>query len=49
MTNFVIVDETGKVYGEDSDFGNAAELWMVLEEISGKSLKIVEETQEMAG
>jgi len=49
MTNFVIVDETGKVYGEESDFGNAAELWMVLEEMTGKKLTIREETQEMAG
>jgi hypothetical protein len=49
MTNFVIVDETGKVYGEEPDFGNAAELWMVLEEMTGKPLTIREETLEMAG
>ena len=49
MTNFVIVDETGKVYGEEPDFGNAAELWMVLEEMTGKKLTIREETLEMAG
>jgi hypothetical protein len=49
MTNFVIVDATGKLYGMSADLGNAMELWMVLEEMSGVKLFIREETLEMAG
>lgn len=50
MTSFVIVDETGEAYGHEADFGNACELLLVLEEMFyGRKLKIVEETQEMAG
>ena len=38
---YKIVDESGKVYGVEEDYGNAAELWMVLEEIKGISLSII--------
>ena len=39
---YKIVDEQGKVWGAEEDYGNAAELWMVLEELLGKSFSIVE-------
>jgi len=39
---YKIVDAEGKVYGVEEDYGNAAELWMVLEEFEEKSLSIVE-------
>lgn len=39
---FQIVDANGIVHGSEADYGNAAELWMVLEEILGIKLKIVE-------
>jgi len=39
---YKIVDTDGKVYGVEEDYGNAAELWMVLEEIHEISLSIVE-------
>lgn len=37
---YKIVDADGKVYGVEDDYGNAAELWMVLEEFKGKKLYI---------
>ena len=37
---YKIVDAEGKVYGVEEDYGNAAELWMVLEEFSGVDLAI---------
>lgn len=43
---YKIVDADGKVYGVEEDYGNAAELWMVLEEFEGKSLSIVEAKDE---
>jgi hypothetical protein len=39
---YKIVDAEGKVYGVEEDYGNAAELWMVLEEFKGITLYIVE-------
>lgn len=39
---FKIVDEDGNVHGTETDYGNAAELWMVLEEFLGIKLSIVE-------
>ena len=49
MTNFVIVDASGRLYGMSPDLGNAMELWMVLEKRAGVKLFIREETLEMAG
>ena len=43
---YKIVDADGKVYGVEEDYGNAAELWMVLEEFEEKSLSIVEVKDE---
>jgi len=39
---FQIIDADGNVHGSENDYGNAAELWMVLEEILGMKLSIVE-------
>lgn len=39
---YKIVDADGKVYGVEDDYGNAAELWMVLEEMLEKELYIKE-------
>ena len=38
---YKIIDENNKVYGTEEDYGNAAELWMVLEEIHGIALSII--------
>lgn len=43
---YKIVDAEGKVYGVEDDYGNAAELWMVLEEFSEKKLYIKNNTTE---
>lgn len=39
---FQIVDADGTVHGKENDYGNAAELWMVLEEMLEMKLSIVE-------
>jgi len=43
MTMFQLIEKkTGKLVGEEFDFGNAAELRMVLEEMNDTVISIVE-------